>query len=300
MTQSTTESLHDQAVGLDVRPATEAAAILGQAQIDAARAVLQATDTLGSASVAMAEAIRRGGSLYYTAAGSSGLMAAADAMELGGTFGIGPDQIHIVMAGGLPTSAEMPGDTEDDTEMLAEALAQISQNDVMIAVTASGSTPFTIEAARVARARGATVIGIANNADAPLFDLADHSVLLATPPEVLSGSTRMGAGTSQKIALNMMSTLMAMNLGHVHDGMMINLRADNQKLKDRACRIVAAIADVSGDRAAEVLGAAGGEVKPAILIAAGAATLTEAKERLEESGGHLRPALETLRAMARV
>ena len=299
MSHVTTEGLHDQAVGLDTRSPTEVATLLASAQVDAARAVSGAGDAIAAGAKAMADAIRNGGSLYYTAAGSSGLMAAADAMELGGTFGIEADRIHIVMAGGLPTSADMPGDTEDAADELPAAFADMSDRDAMIAVTASGSTPFTIKAASMARAKGATVIGIANNAGAPLFDLSQHPVFLATPPEILSGSTRMGAGTAQKIALNMMSTLMAMDLGHVHDGMMVNLRADNQKLRERARRMVCLIADVSDDQAARALGEADGAVKTAVLIAAGADAAAAMME-LKNSGGHLRPALENVRASARV
>jgi N-acetylmuramic acid 6-phosphate etherase len=135
------------------------------------------------------------------------------------------------------------------------------------------------------------VIGIANNRGAELLDLATHAVLLETPPEVLSGSTRMGAATAQKIALNMLSTLMAVHLGHVHDGMMVNVHADNIKLRARACGIVAKVAVVSEEAARAALDSADGDVKVAILMAARGVSRDVASTLLKDTHGHLRPAL---------
>ncbi len=272
----------------------EAAALLAQGQASAAQAALQALDPICGGAVAMAETIRSGGVLRYLAAGSSGLMAASDALELGGTFSIPADQIRIHMAGGLPTSPEMPGDVEDAADTLANELAGISARDTMIAVSASGTTPYTTAAVKIARATGATVIGIANNPDTLLLQMADHAVLLPTPPELISGSTRMGAGTAQKIALNMLSTLMAMDLGHIQDGMMINLRADNDKLRARANGIVCQLTGVTPERADTALREAEGNLKCAALMAAGAETLETAQVLLRETSDHLRPAMERL------
>ncbi|MGI9390617.1 MAG: N-acetylmuramic acid 6-phosphate etherase [Boseongicola sp.] len=289
-----TEQLHDDAIGLDARPMSEVAAALAEGQIEAAHSVRNAVDPIHEGATAMAETLKADGKLYYIAAGSSGLMAAADAMELGGTYSIPVNQICILMAGGLPTSAEMPGETEDESAPLTSALDDLSAKDTVIAVSASGGTPYTLEAARIARDAGATVIGIANNADCELFSRSTHAVLLETPPELVSGSTRMGAGTAQKIALNMMSTLMAIELGHVHDGMMVNLRADNSKLRARARGIVGRIANVSDDAAATALAAVDGDVKTAALVAAGASSAEAARQMLDETEGHLRPAIERL------
>lgn len=299
MSKVTTEQLHDMAAGIDARPLEDVAAVLLQSQSSAARAAESAAAVLASGACAMAESIQSGGRLYYVAAGSSGLMAASDAMELGGTFGIPAERIRIVMAGGLPTSAHMPGGTEDATAELSDALAGLSARDTVIAVSASGSTPFTLEAARLANATGAAVIGIANNADAPLFAHSTHIVALPTPPEVLSGSTRLGSGTAQKIALNTLSTLMGMKLGHIYDGMMVNVRADNAKLRDRAHRVVGGITKAPEAAVADALAKSDGSVKLAALIAAGAETVDRASILLEESGGHLRPALNKIRAQTR-
>ncbi len=293
MLPATTEQLHQHARGLDSLPLSSAARILADAQVAASKAVVDAIPEIAAGANAMAETLLNGGKLYYIAAGSSGLMAAADAMELGGTFSISPKQIQILMAGGLPTSAEMPGDTEDDTHALETELSGLSSRDTVITVSASGTTPYTVAAARIAAEKGATVIGIANNANSALLNLSDHAILLETPPEVISGSTRMGAGTAQKIALNILSTLMALKLGHVYDGMMVNLRADNEKLRNRAAGIVRSVVNVSEYEANNALETARGNVKLAILLAKGCPTSIEAQKVLNDSGGDLRAALAT-------
>ena len=156
---------------------------------------------------------------------------------------------------------------------------------MVIAVSASGSTPYAMEVARIARTRGAAVVCIANNRGAAIFALADIAICLETPPEVLAGSTRMGAGSAQKAALNMMSTLMGVRLGHVHDGLMVNLVADNEKLRARAVDIVCQITDAPPARAAEAIAQARGAIKPAALLVAGAADIAEATGRI---GAHSR------------
>lgn len=295
MGRPTTEKLHDLAVGLDLRPAGEIAAILAQAQADAAGVVAGAADALADGARAMAASLKGGGRLFYVGAGSSGLMAAADALELGGTFGVAEDRVRIVMAGGMPTTAAMPGATEDEIAGLAAGLADLAPGDTVIAVAASGTTPFTLEAVRIARRRGARVVGIANNPGTPLLAEADIPVLLATPPEIISGSTRLGAGTAQKIALNGMSTLMGVLLGAVHDGMMVDVVADNAKLRARAAGIVARISGAAPDRAAEALDAAGGEVKTAVLMLAGAPGREAARAHLAAHDNRLRGALAAVR-----
>lgn len=294
MTSRTTELQHGDAKGLDARPRLEAASVLAEGQIAAASSVRRALTEIAAGASAMARTIREGGVLNYVAAGSSGLMAAADAQELGGTFSIPASQLRIHMAGGLPTGVEMPGGTEDDVAAAEAALAGADALDTVIAVSASGTTPYTLAAIRTAKAKGATVIGIANNRGAPLLVEADHAILLETPPEVLSGSTRMGAGTAQKIALNMLSTLMAIELGHVHDGMMVNLHADNIKLRSRAAAIVREIAGVGLAEADAALDATGGRLKPAVLVAAGRMAPDAALAILTETQGNLRAALARL------
>lgn len=292
MTLPSTEQLHPDATKLDPQDLVASTRVLVEGQIAAATSARNALDAIARGGNAMAQTIRAGGILHYVAAGSSGLMAAADAQELGGTFSIPSEQLRIHMAGGLPTGVEMPGGAEDEAEGLEDALAALKPADTIIAVSASGSTPYTLTAGAIARAHGATVIGIANNAGSPLLETADIPILLATPPELISGSTRMGAGTAQKIALNMLSSLMALQLGHVHGGMMVNLRADNDKLRARAAGIVARIANVDTEKAKHALDAANGDVKPAVLIAARGISHKDASAVLNASNGVLKSALE--------
>jgi N-acetylmuramic acid 6-phosphate etherase len=187
----------------------------------------------------------------------------------------------------------MPGASEDDTDAAAADAGRIRRGDVVIAVTASGSTPYALAVATAARARGASVIAIANNPGAAIFAAADVRVCLATPPEIIAGSTRMGAGTAQKVALNLMSTLMGIRIGAVHDGRMVAVVADNAKLRDRARAMVETIAGTDAAIAGAALAATGFAVKPAVLVARGL-TAGDAARALAESGGNLRAALARL------
>ncbi|MGX5802987.1 N-acetylmuramic acid 6-phosphate etherase [Bradyrhizobium sp. Arg314] len=296
MAETRTEALHQNAEGLDVRAPEVVLAFLANAQIEASKAVHGAIPAIAAAAELIAKQLRSGGKLAYAAAGSSGLMALADALELPGTFGIARDRIAILIAGGDDAFRTLAGGPEDDTEeaSAAVAAADIGKGDCLIAISASGSTPYAVQALQDARRRGAATIAIANNRGAALFSQADVAILLETPPELIAGSTRMGAGTAQKIALNMLSTLTAIHLGHVHDGYMVNLTADNIKLRDRAVRMVAAISGRSRDDATRLLEESGGVVKTAILLAAGAANADAAEKILEGTGQKLRPALSAI------
>ncbi len=291
-----TEEQHPDAVGIDVQAPEVVLRRLADGQMAAAAAVQGAIPDIARAARLAADTVSSGGLLVYAGAGSSGLMALADALELPGTFGIANERIVVLLAGGAAALTNLAGAPEDDRDDAARAVrdADIGAGDCLIALSASGSTPYAVGALAEARSRGAATIAIANNPGAPLLRSADVGILLATPPEVIAGSTRMGAGTAQKSALNMLSTLMAILLGHVHDGLMVNLHADNAKLKARAARIVAAIAGCSKEEAARLLDDAGGSVKLAVLMAAGAASRQAAHEMLEAAGRRLRPALSML------
>ncbi|ODT03606.1 MAG: N-acetylmuramic acid 6-phosphate etherase [Mesorhizobium sp. SCN 65-20] len=291
-----TESVHKDASGIDARTPESVLRLLADAQIEAAGAVRAAIPEIAEAAEKIATSLAAGGRLVYAAAGSSGLMALADALELPGTFGIPRERVFILLAGGREALINLAGGPEDDAGQaeLDVASTGLSEGDCLIALSASGSTPYAIGALEEARRRGASTIAFANNAGAPMFDVAETSVLLPTPPEVVAGSTRMGAGTAQKIALNMMSTMAAIHLGHVHDGYMVNLHADNIKLHERAARIVAAIAGCDTAEAQALLERSGGSVKIAILLAAGAASLEAANQLLDGADQKLRSALSKL------
>ncbi|MGH6860962.1 MAG: N-acetylmuramic acid 6-phosphate etherase, partial [Phyllobacterium sp.] len=286
------------ASGLDERSPGHVLELLLEALDEAAKAVAGATDALAAAARLAAETIEAGGRLAYAAAGSSGLMALADALELPGTYGLAPGRVVILIAGGIASLGRLAGTYEDDAAQAARDIAEagLRRGDCLIAVSASGTTPYALAAIAEARARGLKVIAIANNADVPLFQGADVAIALETPAEMVAGSTRMGAGTAQKIALNLLSTLMAIELGHVHDGYMVNLVADNIKLRERAARIVAAIGACDPGDAARLLDASGGSVKSAVMLAAGAASAEEAARLLDSNQQRLRPALSQLRS----
>jgi len=296
MSATQTEMTHAHAPGFDMMAPEEALAILAAAQAQAAQAVAEAIPDIARGAALAASCLEKGGRLIYAAAGSSGLMALADALELPGTYGIARDRIRILLAGGTESLVAMEGGSEDDEASARNELAALAPGpeDCLIALTASGSTPYPMAAAEAARAAGARTIGFSNNHGAPLFSRVDVAICLATPPEVIAGSTRMGAGTAQKIALNMLSTQMAVHLGHVHDGFMVNLIADNMKLRGRARRIVMAVTGVSEAGATAALELAEGAVKPAILLAAGAQSRDDADRLLAEHKGRLRPALAAL------
>ncbi len=297
MAQTRTEALHRDAEGLDTRSPREILSSLAEAQIEAAQAVRAAIASIAEAAAVIAEKLGAGGRLVYAAAGSSGLMALADALELPGTFGIARERIIILIAGGEQALRDLAGAPEDDAAGAAAAVEEfgIGPGDCLISLSASGSTPYALGALEAAGRLGAATVAIANNRGAPLLEKADIAILLETPPEVIAGSTRMGAGTAQKIALNMLSTLAAVHLGHVHDGYMVNLFADNAKLRGRAARIVAAVSGCGVEDAARLLDRSGGGVKAAILLAAGATDAGFAQDILERTGQKLRPALSEVR-----
>jgi N-acetylmuramic acid 6-phosphate etherase len=261
--------------------------------LDAVSAAL--SDIAKAAQLGVA-ALQAGGRLIYVGAGSPGLIALGDALEIPQTYGIARDRIEIVMAGGLAMTQELLGGPEDDADQGAADVGAlgIGANDCAICISASGTTRYTVAALRTAKTAGAGTVGIAGNGGAPLLADADVAILLASGAEVISGSTRMAAGTAQKAALNMLSTLIGVRMGHVHDNFMVNVTADNDKLVLRATGIVARIAGVGPDVAAKAMQTAHNEVKPAILLAAGAKDLSEAQQLLAQSGGVVRKALAVL------
>jgi N-acetylmuramic acid 6-phosphate etherase len=292
---SGTEAFDARYRGLDAwQDETILAAFLdGQARaIDAVR---KALPTLAAAARAIVERIEPDGRIVYTGAGSSGRQAALDGMELGATFGWPAERIAFVLAEGNVLDPGAKNSDEDDTGNAIDLVRdlKLGTKDCMIAVAASGTTPFTVAAAETARAAGALVVAMANNARAPLFRHADHAILLETGPEVIAGSTRMSAGTAHKAALGLLSSLTMTRLGHVHDGLMVSMRADCAKLEGRSARIVAEIVGCTPDEAETALAEASGRIKAAVLIARGA-TPAAAEALLARANGNLRIALGLL------
>ncbi len=291
-----TEAQNGFAAGLDLKPPRKVLAILHAAQIAAAECVKGAIPQIEKAAAIVARTLASGGKLVYAAAGSSGLMALADGLELPGTFGIANHQIIILLAGGKESLSDLAGGPEDDAAQAEGDVrsAGLAKGDCLISLSASGTTLYALSAAQTAKELGATTIGIANNDQTELLQQSDVAILLQTPAEIIAGSTRMGAATAQKITLNMISTLAAIHLGHVHDGHMVNVYADNIKLKHRARGIVSAISDCGEEEAARYLENAGGSVKMAILLGAGAKDIDHATQLLESTAKKLRPALSII------
>lgn len=293
MADRPTEGVHPLSSGLHQAPADQVLARALSAQKTALAAIDPVLAALQAAAEAAANALRSGGKLAYAGAGSSGLMALADCLELLGTFGIPVHRTPMLFAGGADALLKMTGGVEDDPALAAAdfARAGLQAGDALIAVSASGSTPYTLAVCDLAAKAGVKVIGIANVHGSALLRAADIPILLDTGPEIVAGSTRLGAATAQKVALNLISVTLGVRLGHVHDGMMVNLIADNAKLRDRAARIVAQIAGVGTKAALTALDQTGGAVKPAVLVAQGA-TPQAAQERLTRAGGHLALAMK--------
>jgi N-acetylmuramic acid 6-phosphate etherase len=293
---STTETISPRYVGLDSWDDGTILSAFSEGQEQAVAAVRSARPALAIAARAIAERVGETGRIIYAGAGSSGLIAALDGAELAGTFGWPEERTVFVLAGGTTLAPALHGGNEDDAERGRAEMVLLSPRhaDVIIAVTASGSTPFTLSATAAAREAGALTIGLANNPAAPILRAVDVPVFLDSGPEILNGSTRMGAGTAQKAALGFISTLAMIRMGHIYDGLMVDLRVDNQKLRRRAITMLRYIAGCDEAEAVEALDRSGGKVKRAALVLKGVA-LAEADRLLAVTGGNLRTALAEIR-----
>lgn len=290
-----TEQISPRYVDLDSWSTGEMLEAMYEGQLAAAAAVRGALPAIAAAVDDAVPALRRGGRLVYVGAGTSGRIGVQDGTELPPTYDWAPDRLVFLMAGGLNALLKAAEDAEDKEDTGAQAIAdaKVGPDDVVIAVAASGTTPFTIGALRAARLAGAVTIAVSNNPGAPLFDVARHPILVDTGKEVIAGSTRMQAGTAQKIVLNLLSTSVMVKLGRVYRGMMVNMRARNAKLKKRAERMVGYIVDCDAEQAAHLVERAEGDVKTAVLLGFGV-DKAEAVAALQRHDGNLRSAIGEL------
>jgi N-acetylmuramic acid 6-phosphate etherase len=290
-----TEHISPRFVDLDSWSTSDMIEAMYDGQLTACAAVSPALPAITAAVDDAVLALKRGGRLVYVGAGTSGRIAVQDGAELRPTYDWPSDRIVFVIAGGMQAVLQSVEGAEDDEEKGAEAIAgaEINQDDVVIAVAASGTTPFTMGALRSAGARGALTIAVANNRGAPLFELARHRILIETGTEVLAGSTRMQAGTAQKIVLNLFSTAAMVRLGRVYRGLMVSMRASNAKLLRRAEVIVSQIVGCAENDAAKFVEHADGDVKIAVLLGLGWEQ-TDAVEALLKHEGNLRAAIDEL------
>lgn len=263
-----------------------------EGQMAAVAAVRPALGAIERAAEGMEARLRSDGRLVYVGAGTSGRLAVQDGAELIPTFNWPQDRLLLLMAGGKDALLRSAEGAEDETDRAARLIQQhkVRATDVVIAVAASGTTPFTLACMRAARERGALTIGIANNRDAPLLAEAECPVWLDTGPEPIAGSTRMKAGTAQRVALNLLSTLVMIRLGRVHEGLMVDVQAVNAKLVERSEKILRRLSGRSGEEAHDALDRADGNIKLAMLLLHGCSKV-QAESLLVQAGGRLRIAL---------
>lgn len=242
--------------------------------------------------------LRRGGRLFYAGAGTSGRLAMLDAVECVPTFGTPPELVQALVAGGPAAMVAGIEGAEDEADTARREVAArgVDERDILIGVAASGRTPYVIGALEEARSRGAITAAISCNAPAPILERADYPIPLVTGPEVVAGSTRLKAGTAQKLTLNMISTASMIRLGKVYGNRMVDLRVTNVKLHERAAGMVAELLGVGADEAERLLVAGGLEVRTAVLMGMFGLTAESANHALDQAGGVLRAAIEVVRA----
>jgi N-acetylmuramic acid 6-phosphate etherase len=288
-----TEKISSRYTDLDLWPTRDAVQAMLEGQLAAAAAVQSQAEAIAAA--ADAAAARLGdpkGRLIYVGAGTSGRIAVQDGVELVPTFNWNPERLVYALAGSMEALLASVEGAEDDAAAGEDAIrnAAPTARDVVVGVAASGRTPYTLAALRAAAAGGALTVGIASNPGTPVLEVVAHPILLDTGAEILAGSTRMKAGTAQKIALNLFSTAVMLRLGRVYKGLMVDMRASNQKLRERAAGMICEISGVDKAAAEAALERAEGDIKLAVLIALGSETERGAAA-LSESGGNLREAI---------
>ena len=290
-----TEEVDPRFADLDAWSMTCAMEAMWEGQLAAIAAIGRALPAITEATNAATEALGDHGRLIYVGAGTSGRVAVQDGAELTPTFAWPQERVKFVIAGGENAFLASVEGAEDD---VADAVKQIdaahlSPHDVVIAVAASGTTPFTVTALQQAGIYRAVTVGVANNRDTALITSAKYPVLIETGPELIAGSTRMKAGTAQKVVLNLISTGIMLRLGRVYRGMMVNMQMTNAKLKRRAETMVARIAGCSEAQAAAALAQADGDIKTAALVVLGYEK-AEAASILARHKGNLRRVIDDL------
>ena len=288
-----TEQPNPASASIDTVPTEEVLRIINQEDRKVADAVGRELSSIARAVDAVVSAFERHGRLFYIGAGTSGRLGVLDASECPPTFSVPPEMVQGIIAGGEAALSRATETTEDDAAIGVRDLFSrgFTERDVLVGIAASGRTPYVLGAVSEARRMGAVTVGISCT---PESELARAVAIPITPlvgPEVVAGSTRLKAGTAQKLVLNMLSTGAFIRLGYVYGNLMVNVQPKNTKLVDRARRIVAQAAGVSYQRAGELLAAAGNSVRTAILMGKAGLSREEAERRLAESGGRIAQAL---------
>lgn len=289
-----TEQPNPAAEGLDARPTEEILRVMNAEDHRVPEAVAHVIPSIARAVDAIIARLRGGGRLFYIGAGTSGRLGVLDASECPPTFNVPPELVQGIIAGGEGALARATEASEDDPAMGAHDLAErgFTTRDVLVGIAASGRTPYVLGAVAEARRLGSVTIGISCTPGSELSRAVDIPIEAVPGPEIIAGSTRLKAGTATKLVLNMLSTAAMIRLGHVYGNLMVNVQPRNEKLRDRARRIIARAADVDAARAADLLEAAGGVVKVAIVMARLGLDPAQAEARLAACGGRVSEALQ--------
>ena len=288
-----TEQNLDAASNLDRMSSLEIVRLINDEDATVAGAVRRALPQIARAVEVVAEGLRQGGRLIYVGAGTSGRLGALDASEIQPTYNTAPRTVQFIMAGGPRALGASTEASEDDTKI---ALAEIrkrhaGKHDVVIGIATSGRTPFTIAAVEEAHRRGAHTIALTCNRNSPLESVSDFAIITEVGPEVVAGSSRMKAGTAHKMVLNMISTGAMVRLGYVYGNLMVNVWTKNEKLVQRATRIVEQATGSDYDAARKALDEANNRTPLAVVMLAAGATKSKATSALKTSKGHIRQAI---------
>jgi N-acetylmuramic acid 6-phosphate etherase len=289
-----TEQTNENSANLDRMSALEIVTVINREDQSVAKAVEKALPEIARAVDVISKALAQGGRLFYVGAGTSGRLGILDASECPPTFGTDPELVQGLIAGGEAALVNALEGAEDDAAAGAQDLKkqQLSLLDVVVGISASGRTPYVAGALTYAKEVGAATVALSCNAPAEISGLADVAIEVVTGPEVLMGSTRMKAGTAQKMVLNMLSTASMVRCGKVYRNLMIDVRPTNVKLVDRATRILTLAADVDYETAAAALKAANNRAKVALVMLKTGLSAEEAETRLQEVNGFVRKAIE--------
>ncbi|THA55790.1 N-acetylmuramic acid 6-phosphate etherase [Streptomyces sp. A1136] len=293
----TTEAFRPDLAEIDRLPTLDIVRLMNAEDATVPAAVAARLPDIAAAVDAIAARMARGGRLLYAGAGTAGRMGVLDASECPPTFNTDPQQVVGLIAGGPTAMVEAVEGAEDSADLAAEDLAalDLTAADTVIGISASGRTPYAIGAVEFARTRGALTVGLSCNAGSALATAAEHGIEVVVGPEFLTGSTRLKAGTAQKLVLNLISTVTMIRLGKTYGNLMVDVRATNEKLRARSRRIVALATGAPDDEIEAALAATDGEVKNAVLVILGGVDGPTATALLAETGGHLRDALPRTR-----
>jgi N-acetylmuramic acid 6-phosphate etherase len=294
LTLLTTESRNDRTMHIDTADTAEILRMMNEEDQQVALAVQQVLPDVEAAINFAFESLKNGGRLIYLGAGTSGRLGVLDAVECPPTFSTDPSLVQGIMAGGERAFVKAVEGAEDKEELGEQDLReiQLSSNDTVIGIAASGRTPYVIGALKYAKSVGAKAVALSCNENSPISQAADHSIEVVVGPEVLTGSTRLKAATAHKMILNMISTTTMIKLGKAYENLMVDVHVSNFKLKERATNIIRKITNVSYEQAKETLELANNEVKTAIVMIETGKDYEEAIKLLEQAKGYVRKAIE--------